>query len=237
MTKLRFIEWSGRSLHRCIVAGNASPGNNCIGVLKAPHWSGPYQLANPLPVTHPESEDPFVFRTKRGYHLLTNVNNDHARCASQCCTKLDLLAWVNSICFTKTSLRLQSFTAAIGVRTEGVACGGHAWGTDGLHFSNLTIGKSLPVLLIEYSRKNEVNRPSFSQRDRAKKSRRRKPCLQHRTDQIFHFTELERPIATWMIAGENTHRRVRARHRSEEWFRVAERLHRATSSEPHLSNH
>ena len=93
------------------------------------------------------------------------------------------------------------------------------------------------VLLIEYSRKNEANRPSFSQRDPAKKSRRGKPCLQHRTDQIFHSTELERPIATWMIAGENTHRRVRARHRSEEWFRVAERLHRATSSEPHLSNH
>ena len=37
-------------------------------------------LANPVPVTHPESEDSFVFRTRRGYHLLTNVNNDHARC-------------------------------------------------------------------------------------------------------------------------------------------------------------
>ena len=90
--------------------GNASPGNNCIGVMRAPHWSGPYQLANPVPVTHPESEDPFVFRTKRGYHLLTNVNNDHARCQA------------------------------------GVACGGHAWSTDGLHFSNLTIGAFGPAI-------------------------------------------------------------------------------------------
>ena len=90
--------------------GNAASGNNCIGVLRAPHWSGPYKLANPLPVTHPESEDSFVFRTKRGYHMLTNVNNDHARCG------------------------------------KGVACGGHAWGTDGLHFSNLTIGAFGPAI-------------------------------------------------------------------------------------------
>lgn len=90
--------------------GNASPGNNCIGVLRAPHWSGPYELANAMPVTHPESEDPFVFQTKRGYHLLTNVNNDHARCPA------------------------------------GAACGGHAWGTDGLHFSNLTIGAFGPAI-------------------------------------------------------------------------------------------
>jgi hypothetical protein len=34
--------------------GNAASGNNCIGVLRAPHWSGPYKLANPLPVMHPE---------------------------------------------------------------------------------------------------------------------------------------------------------------------------------------
>ena len=90
--------------------GNAASGNNCIGVLRAPHWSGPYTLANPLPVTHPESEDSFVFRTRRGYHMLTNVNNDHARCG------------------------------------QGVACGGHAWGVDGLHFSNLTIGAFGPAI-------------------------------------------------------------------------------------------
>eukprot|EP01052_Picozoa_sp_SAG31_P004413 SAG31_NODE_182_length_21094_cov_4.426721_18_plen_318_part_00 len=42
--------------------------------------------------------------------LLTNVNNDHARCG------------------------------------KGQACGGHAWSTDGLHFSNLTIGAFGPAI-------------------------------------------------------------------------------------------
>ena len=61
--------------------GNISPGNNCIGVARAAHWAGPY-TALPLPVTHPESEDAHVFVDARGsFHLLTNVNNDHTRCA------------------------------------------------------------------------------------------------------------------------------------------------------------
>lgn len=60
--------------------GNISPGNNCIGVAVGTSWRGPF-TALPLPVTHPESEDAAVFRTSRGFHLLTNVNNDHARCA------------------------------------------------------------------------------------------------------------------------------------------------------------
>ena len=79
-------------------------------MLRAPHWRGPYALANPLAVTRPESEDSFVLRTTPGYHMLTNVNNDHARCA------------------------------------EGQACGGHAWGRDGLHFSNLAIGAFGPAI-------------------------------------------------------------------------------------------
>ena len=63
--------------------GNISPYNNCIGVLKANAWDGPFLAANPLPVTKPESEDPFVFIDHQGYfHLVTNVNNDHTRCAS-----------------------------------------------------------------------------------------------------------------------------------------------------------
>lgn len=110
----------------------------------AESWQGVYSVApaNPLPVTHPESEDPFVFRDSRGhFHLcvlcsgerdttlgqqlptprlsyhprapaasLTNVNNDHTRCA------------------------------------QGVPCGGHAWSYDGLSFSNLTIGAFGPVI-------------------------------------------------------------------------------------------
>ena len=64
--------------------GNKVPGNNCIGVAVADSWRGPYSVAraNALPVTHPESEDAHLFRDPRGhFHLLTNVNNDHARCA------------------------------------------------------------------------------------------------------------------------------------------------------------
>jgi hypothetical protein len=61
--------------------GNASPGNNCIGVAVGTSWRGPFTAA-PLAITHPESEDAFVFRDPRGsFHLLTNVNNDHSRCA------------------------------------------------------------------------------------------------------------------------------------------------------------
>ena len=61
--------------------GNKVPGNNCIGVARGTSWAGPF-AALPLPVTHPESEDAHVFRDPRGnFHLLTNVNNDHARCA------------------------------------------------------------------------------------------------------------------------------------------------------------
>lgn len=34
-----------------------------------------------MPITRPESEDPYVFRDSRGhFHLLTNVNNGHQRC-------------------------------------------------------------------------------------------------------------------------------------------------------------
>ena len=65
--------------------GNTVPGNNCIGVARGSSWKGPFFVAaaNPLPVTHPESEDAHVFVDGRGhYHLLTNVNNDHARCAA-----------------------------------------------------------------------------------------------------------------------------------------------------------
>ena len=60
--------------------GNAAPA--CVGVMRAADWRGPYEHARSLPIVHPESEDPFVFRTKRGFHLLTNVNTYHRRCAS-----------------------------------------------------------------------------------------------------------------------------------------------------------
>lgn len=58
---------------------------NCIAVAVSENgWSGPFDMRQaPHPITYPESEDPFVFRDPRGnYHLLTNVNTCHARCAS-----------------------------------------------------------------------------------------------------------------------------------------------------------
>jgi hypothetical protein len=90
--------------------GQKVPGNNCIFVARGESWAGPF-AALPLPVTHPESEDAHVWQDHRGnFHLLTNVNNDHARCA------------------------------------EGEPCGGHAWGYDGITFSNLSIGAFGPYI-------------------------------------------------------------------------------------------
>ena len=62
-------------------SGNLAPP--CIAMARADNFSGPYTLATPSrPITYPESEDPSVFRDKRGhFHLVTNVNTYHARCA------------------------------------------------------------------------------------------------------------------------------------------------------------
>jgi len=56
---------------------------NCIAMATAPSWDAVYQMnAVARPITFPESEDPSVFKDPRGnYHLLTNVNTYHARCA------------------------------------------------------------------------------------------------------------------------------------------------------------
>ncbi len=61
--------------------GNLAP--NCIAAARADAWDAKYTMTSPMPLTHPESEDPFVFRDQRGhFHLLTNVNTFHARCKS-----------------------------------------------------------------------------------------------------------------------------------------------------------
>jgi hypothetical protein len=55
----------------------------CIGVAIADSWEGPYTSLFDQPITHPEGEDPSVFRDPRGnFHMLTNVNTYHARCAA-----------------------------------------------------------------------------------------------------------------------------------------------------------
>ena len=46
----------------------------CIGVAIADSWQGPYMSIGSEPITHPEAEDPAVFRDPRGnFHMLTNV--------------------------------------------------------------------------------------------------------------------------------------------------------------------
>ena len=62
-------------------SGNLAPP--CIAMARADNFSGPYTIATPSrPITYPESEDPSVWRDKRGnFHLHTNVNTYHARCA------------------------------------------------------------------------------------------------------------------------------------------------------------
>jgi hypothetical protein len=61
--------------------GNLAP--MCLGVARADTWQGPYTALFSQPITHPEGEDPAVFRDPRGrFHLLSNVNTWHARCAA-----------------------------------------------------------------------------------------------------------------------------------------------------------
>jgi hypothetical protein len=62
---------------------SGAKASNCIAVASSPTWEGPFQMrAAQHPITYPESEDPSVFRDPRGnYHLLTNVNTCHQRCA------------------------------------------------------------------------------------------------------------------------------------------------------------
>ena len=73
----------------------------CIGVARAPTWQGPYTALFSQPITHPEGEDPATFRDPRGrFHMLTNVNTWHARCAAgvPCgghAWSLDGLTWSN----------------------------------------------------------------------------------------------------------------------------------------------
>jgi hypothetical protein len=55
----------------------------CIGVARADTWQGPYTVLFSQPITHPEGEDPAVFKDPRGnMHMLTNVNTWHNRCAA-----------------------------------------------------------------------------------------------------------------------------------------------------------
>lgn len=66
----------------CPEGWGAAP--NCVGLLRADHWSGPYApFGHNRPVVHPESEDPFMWQDHRGaFHLFTNVNTYHKRCAA-----------------------------------------------------------------------------------------------------------------------------------------------------------
>jgi hypothetical protein len=60
--------------------GSLAP--NCVGLLRAESWRGPYTPLFTTPIVHPESEDPFIWQDPRGnFHLLTNVNTYHHRCA------------------------------------------------------------------------------------------------------------------------------------------------------------
>lgn len=53
--------------------GNLAPA--CIGVARAPTWQGPYESLFLNPITHPEGEDPSVWRDARNnFHMLTNIN-------------------------------------------------------------------------------------------------------------------------------------------------------------------
>ena len=56
---------------------------NCIGLLRADHWSGPYVPLFDTPIVPHEGEDPFIFQDIHGYfHLLENRNTYHRACGA-----------------------------------------------------------------------------------------------------------------------------------------------------------
>lgn len=70
-----------------------------IGIASAPHWSGPYTLLSKVPIMHfpagssspHKSEDPFVWKTARGWHLLTHNQEGPmgvSACVPRCNTPL-----------------------------------------------------------------------------------------------------------------------------------------------------
>ena len=146
--------------------GNISPGNNCIGVARGESWAGPF-TALPLPVTHPESEDAFVFTDPRGnFHLLTNVNNDRTYTLDESRDPPALLAQPNPDT-PQIHLNLLPLTADTRCAAF-VECGGHAWSRDGITFSNLTIGAFGPTMRFangSYWRNAYVERPQVLQAD------------------------------------------------------------------------
>ena len=47
-----------------------------VGLAVAPHWSGPYRKVFAQPILKIMNEDPFAWKDKRGYHLLTHGRSD-----------------------------------------------------------------------------------------------------------------------------------------------------------------
>ena len=47
-----------------------------VGLAVADHWSGPYVKVSTLPILSVMNEDPFAWRSERGFHLLTHGRDD-----------------------------------------------------------------------------------------------------------------------------------------------------------------
>jgi len=61
--------------------GWGANSGGCVWLSTSSTWEGPYKQLSAAPMTHPENEDPSIFRDPRGnFHMLTNVNTGHARC-------------------------------------------------------------------------------------------------------------------------------------------------------------
>lgn len=59
---------------KCIRAGGrpskgSYPGCTLIGLARAPHWRGPYEVV-PGPIVPTQQEDPHIYRTPRGFHAI-----------------------------------------------------------------------------------------------------------------------------------------------------------------------
>ena len=49
--------------------GNGYPGCTVIGLARAPHWGANYELIGG-PIVPYQQEDPYIYRTKRGFHAV-----------------------------------------------------------------------------------------------------------------------------------------------------------------------
>ena len=128
---------------------SGAKASNCIAVATSTNgFEGPFEMrAARHPITYPESEDPSVFRDKRGnYHLLTNGAAAAQRGPQPAAAPLRPPPPPTHPHTPTHPLSSSAVNTCHARCAQGVECGGHAWSRDGFTFSNLTIGAFGPAI-------------------------------------------------------------------------------------------